>query len=394
MDIEIIRELQEKSRDLRILYVEDDDNIRSSMVSMMKKFLPEVTTATNGEEGLQRYRETPYDLVITDIAMPRLDGKQMLQEIKRDTPSQYTMVTSAYGDKEHLLDLINLGVTKFIPKPISAAYFVQSVHEVITNIYNARKVEEYHRMLKERLVESTSILEQYKEAVDISSIVSKASPEGTITFVNDAFCTISGYSRDELIGQNHRIIRSPHMKDPVFQELWETITAKKVWSGELENRKKNGESYYTYSTIIPILNVEGSIIEFISIHQDISELKKAQLEKLSSSIDKAMAINAQEMVEQIPLAALIVDAQSAIVHKNALFDKQTLYEFSEGDDLREGLESSEGDALFDWEYCGALFDDTPPSVVAAGQRFRLFVKALQHTGDRYLICLIPDESGE
>jgi len=87
-------------------------------------------------------------------------------------------------------------------------------------------------------------LEEYKKAIDHATIVSKANPKGVITYVNDKFCTISGYSPEELIGQNHNIVRSPHMQKEVFKDLWNTIQNKQTWSGVVENRAKNGESYF------------------------------------------------------------------------------------------------------------------------------------------------------
>jgi len=120
------------------------------------------------------------------------------------------------------------------------------------------------------------ILAQYKDAVDKSSIFSKTDVHGRITYVNDVFCTITGYTREELIGQTHAIIKDPSTPQSLFKELWLQISAGHVWRGMLRNKKKDGGHYYVNSTIYPIKNDDGKILEYISIRQDITDLIHSQ----------------------------------------------------------------------------------------------------------------------
>ena len=83
-------------------------------------------------------------------------------------------------------------------------------------------------------------LEQYQEAIEKSNIVSKTDLEGIITFVNDEFCNISGYTKEELLGQNHNIVRHPDVEKEVFQKLWDTIKSKKTYIATVKNRAKDG----------------------------------------------------------------------------------------------------------------------------------------------------------
>ncbi len=121
-----------------------------------------------------------------------------------------------------------------------------------------------------------SLLEQYKRAVDISSIVSKTDPYGSITFVNDQFCRISGYCREELIGATHRLIRHPDNSELLFQDMWQTIRARKVWQGVIKNRRKDGTTYYVDSVIVPLFDPSGEISEFMSIRTDVTDLIEQQ----------------------------------------------------------------------------------------------------------------------
>lgn len=120
------------------------------------------------------------------------------------------------------------------------------------------------------------LLQEYKEAVDRSAIVSKTDARGVITFVNQKFCDISGYSEDELVGQPHNIIRHPDMPAAVFSEMWETISGKKAWSGIVKNRTKSGGAYYVDTVINPIIDCRGNIVEYIGIRHDITVIETAK----------------------------------------------------------------------------------------------------------------------
>jgi len=141
--------------------------------------------------------------------------------------------------------------------------------------------------------ENSNLLSEYKKAVDLSNIVSKTNPKGVITYVNDKFCEISGYTRDELVGKPHNIIRHPDMPKEAFKELWDTIKAKKSWNGVVTNMKKDGGQYIVDTTVIPILDVDGDVIEYIAIRHDITELE--QTKQQLRNINKAMKNKVDEL---------------------------------------------------------------------------------------------------
>ncbi len=126
--------------------------------------------------------------------------------------------------------------------------------------------------VKQNILKNIKLLKEYKNAVDRSSIVSKTDKSGKITYANDGFCKISGYTQEELIGKAHNIVRHPDMPKSAFKEMWKTILAKKPWSGVVKNRTKDGGNYIVEVTINPILNEKGEIEEFIAIRNDITEL--------------------------------------------------------------------------------------------------------------------------
>ena len=176
-------------------------------------------------------------------------------------------------------DIIQIFFLLNISAGLSGIYFLIK-HFIRENDKNAEeKLKLKNEVLKnntKQLFDNLSYLQSYKDNIDKNLIVTKTDVDGKITFANENFYKISGYCEEEVLGKTHNIIRHPSNKNSLYKKMWQTISSKRTWQGRMQNRAKDGATYWIDSTISPILNRDEEIVEYIAIRHDITKLMQHQ----------------------------------------------------------------------------------------------------------------------
>ena len=282
----------EKNKYKNILVVDDSVVIQEQLKALLNNRNYNVIMASSIKETLDILSSNHIHLILLDIQLKDGSGLIFLNNnkteiiIKRKIP---VMIISGNVSSQTMRDSLKAGAVDVIKKP----YIIEEV------ILKVDMWIEFYRKEQENYC-FQALLQQYKETVDRSSIVSKTDRRGRITYVNDEFCKISGYIKDELLGKNHNIVRHSDMDAKIFENLWDTIKVKKVpWQGKVKNKKKNGDFYWVDTIINPILDAYGNIVEFIAIRKDITEQVlieeyfKTQLETTETSLDEILRLSKQ-----------------------------------------------------------------------------------------------------
>jgi PAS domain S-box-containing protein/diguanylate cyclase (GGDEF)-like protein len=204
-------------------------------------------------------------------------------------------------------DLINLFFIKTtIVTLLSGILFLAIIFYLIFRVRKSHSLhtqeleEAVHNKTKE-LREQVNLLQEYSKVLDCSAIVSKGDQKGTITYVNKQMCETTGYAENELLGQPHSILRHPDMDASVFQDMWKTILDKSVWQGLVKNQKKDKSCCYSQTTICPILDSDGNILEFLAARNDVTELveKRTELQNLLTTDTLTNLPNRYQMLRDL-----------------------------------------------------------------------------------------------
>ncbi|OAI10693.1 hypothetical protein A1507_21540 [Methylomonas koyamae] len=250
-----------------ILVVDDlPENIHGLLEALKDDY--SILVATDGPKAVELAQgPTPPDLVLLDVKMPGMDGYEVCRRLKSspktcNIPILFVTIVDASGEK---IRGFSLGAADFITKPFD-------IDEVRARVKTHLELGRLRRVLEGRVER----LNEYKHAADVSNIVARTDPAGVITYVNDAFVDTYGYSREELIGNSHRVIGDPSTPPGLIREMWSTILSGATWRGTYSNLSKSGEEVYVNNTIVPILNADGSIREFISTSVNVTYLIKQE----------------------------------------------------------------------------------------------------------------------
>lgn len=404
-----LKQLKRIADGMSVLYVEDEEDAAIQFTHFLSKFFAVVDCVKNGLEAIECYTHKEYDLVITDLNMPIMNGQELISYINTINKDQKIIVTSAHNESEKLINLINLGVDSFLIKPINFKNVINQLIKQCQTNFTHKLLESYNRQLQDSQLLLQSIFDQSKEGIvlldlqtqflffnnayqemigfdkeellrkkcvdlsipedyerlaevlkkvfiegfvenfektcirkdgkkiivkmsivlmreteqllvttqditevkriekklsyyygliDENIITSNSDLEGKITYASEAFSRISGYSKQELLGVNHSIVKHPDMPTEVYQELWKSISSDQIWKGELKNKNKNGEAYWVLASIYPIFDEENRKTGYFSIRIDITD--KKMIEKISITDALTTLFNRRHFDDMFP----------------------------------------------------------------------------------------------
>ena len=299
--------------EIKVMLVEDEDLLRDTLYRILSREIREVHAFSQPSEALTAFDKFVPNIIITDIRMPNMSGLEMISIIKKLYGEMPIIILSAFSESEYFIKAIDLKVDHFLTKPVN----VEQLLTKLLDITNKLKIEN-------ELKQQKTLLKQYKHIVDISNNITITDKKGIITYVNDKFCELSGYTRNELIGKSHNIVRHPDMPKVFYENLWKTIFSKKVWQGSIKNKRKDGTTFYVETTIAPVLDKNNNIMEFISIKIDISNLilneKELQNQLITDSLTSLPnRIKLQEDIKEETNATLMIVDINHFKEINLLF---------------------------------------------------------------------------
>ncbi len=271
--------------DILVLYVEDEAATREQVGRLLATHGFRLLTAENGREGLELFRNHTPDIVITDIMMPHMNGLDMARSIREHSPDAQIIVITAFSDTNYLLEAIDIGIDRFVFKPVEFAKLLAAVQQCVTTISIRRRVREQ----AERISMLSNALEQSPSMTVITDT------HGVIEYVNRKFCEVTGFTAEEVAGRTPRILKSGKTPATVYRDMWRSIRDGREWHGVLQNRGKSGAVFWEYSNISPLTSPDGTIIKYIKTAEDITERRRLEAEALKSRKLEATTILAGGM---------------------------------------------------------------------------------------------------
>jgi PAS domain S-box-containing protein len=200
--------------------------------------------------------------------------------------------------------------------------FVITLTDITEMMWYKSALEESFRSSVQHKEEAQLLLQQYDRAIDVSNLVAKSDLEGTITYVNDAFCQALKYRRDELVGKNVLIFCTPDEEAMCHKSIWKMVKKGKVWKGVLKNIDKERGLHYFDTTVVPIKNQSGKIVEYLSVQHDITEMMNAKKEAIHTLEAKTKFFNQVSHELRTPLNAIINFTDQALENFDEMFEDE------------------------------------------------------------------------
>ncbi|MEO6316738.1 MAG: PAS domain S-box protein [Chitinophagaceae bacterium] len=244
---------------LKVLILEDDiadvEIVQHLLAKEKAGFV--FMVAQNRMEFINALKDFRPEIILSDHSIPQFSSNEALRIARLHSSNIPFILVTGNVSEEFAAGIIREGADDYILKD-RMARLPAAIQAALVKRTTAKEIYDY------------------KAALDQAAIVAITDQKGSITYANDNFCTISGFTRQELIGQDHRIIKSGYHDSGFIKKLWQTIAGGDIWRGEFCNCAKNGSLYWVDTTIVPFLNKAGKPFQYLAIRTDITERKRAE----------------------------------------------------------------------------------------------------------------------
>lgn len=255
----------------RVLLVDDESTALDLHAAVLREAGFETFTLSRPLETLDALARFAPDVVVLDACMPEASGPELAAVIRENDGNMNLPILflTAEADLSQPLLALNLGGDDFLVKPVRPEHLIAAVSA------RARRARQHTETLQ-RLQINLDEREREQLAFDQHALITVADANGLITYANPAFCRTSGYRLEELLGQDHKLLKSGRHPATFYQDLWSTVKSGKVWQGEVCDRRKDGRFFWMVTTITPFLDADGKVYQFVAIRTDITAAKESE----------------------------------------------------------------------------------------------------------------------
>ncbi len=261
----------------RIMIIDDDKAMADFYAHILEQEGMNVKIVNDPLKTLSEINTIRPELILLNMSMPGCSGLELTAIIRQqeDYAGISIVFLSNEAGFENQLTAINMGGDDFISLPVDPDLFIATIS---SRVHRARTLN----TMNSNLFTAVRELENQHFAIDQHAIVSITNTNGNIIYVNEKFCDISGYEREELIGKDHNILKSDVHDADFFKFMWEIISKGEVWQGEICNRKKNGDVYWVNMTIVPFMDEQQRPYQYVAINSDITSRILAEKDLLNA----------------------------------------------------------------------------------------------------------------
>lgn len=307
---------------IKVLVLEDTENdfelIQIELLASVKSYL-EFECVVSKVEFIKALKDFAPDIILSDFNLPQFNGLDALKIALEIVPTIPFIIVTGALPEERAVDCIKAGAWDYVAKerlsrlPIAFEAALKLKNEKEKN----RKSELELKLIREKMGIQLKLLYDAIDRAPSSVVITDI--EGTILYVNPSFVKITGYTKEEAIGRNPKVLKSGYQNNDFYKNLWDTVLSGKEWTGEILNKKKNGDLYWEKASIAPISDENGKIVNFVAIKHDITELKVHE-EKLRQSENWYKSI-----FGNTGTATCIIDADNTISLVNNKFEELSGY---------------------------------------------------------------------